>query len=107
MDTRQIATEAAEWLFKLEDDPRAETDPEFLAWLKRSPRHMGELLFATAALRLVQSGDPEGRIAIDESGAADSGEILPLKAQPDVLHGAVPRRRRWPAWTSAAAAVLA
>ncbi len=107
MDKRQIANEAAEWLFRLEDHPEEEASPEFVAWLRQSPRHMGEFLFATAALKLVQTGDPERRIEIEDLGGSAAGEIIPLtQPSPPVQDTARPRPARI-GWAVAAAVVLA
>jgi len=35
-----------------------EASTEFLAWLKRSPRHTGEFLFATATFKALAGADP-------------------------------------------------
>lgn len=110
MDYRQIATEAAEWLLKLEDDPHLEGSAEFVAWLKRSPRHMGEFLFATAAFKLVQSGDPQRRIAVEASSGADAGDIVALA--PVCVEETKDEKRTarwrgsWRIWSAAAALAM-
>lgn len=66
LDERNIATEAAEWLFRLQEDPDLRSNAEFAAWLKRSPRHMGEFLFATASFELLRSAKGDCSIDLNE-----------------------------------------
>ena len=55
-DTR-LAEEAAEWLIRLAEESCESTKTEFVAWLKRSPRHVEEFLLVSTAQQLVSDRD--------------------------------------------------
>src|SRR5688572_28611917 len=62
----KIAGKAAEWLYRLEEEENADCRPDFLAWLKNSPRHMHEFLMMTAVSRELDAIDPERRLDAQE-----------------------------------------
>src|SRR5690349_10346237 len=79
MDDVKISTEAADWLFRVQENPSLESSPELLSWLKRSPQHMGEFLMATATLTRLQSAAPAELAAIvhelDETDVPESNVV--------------------------------
>jgi len=75
-ERRIVGEDAAKWLFEL-----CETGPAdraaFVAWLKESPRHVEEFLFATATISEVRDGAKRDS---PDAGAADD-EVRRLIAQ--------------------------
>lgn len=74
-----ITLEAAEWLLRLDENCGPECRSEFLAWLKRSPRHMDEFLMVEAAYRTLHQFDPQRRAEIDALVENASAEIVQLR----------------------------
>jgi transmembrane sensor len=85
MDERRCAEEAAEWLFRLEDDPTAACKAEFASWAARSPLHMEQFLLVTAASRELDGLDPEQRIDVEAllraMPAQEAACAVPLRAE--------------------------
>jgi len=71
-----IAREAARWLCLLAEDAPG-TRSSFVAWLKRSPRHVEEFLMASAVLHGLDGAEP-----------SDTAEIERLASQDSVSRGA-------------------
>jgi transmembrane sensor len=104
----RIAEEAADWLLRLQTEPKSDCREDFIAWLKHSPRHIEELLLMSATMRVARQG---GRAA-----GVDS-ESLIQEANPHVVAFAraemsqpklrAPLWRRRKPLLAAAAAILA
>lgn len=110
---KQIAEEAADWLLRLEETPSGRHDAEFVAWLKRSPRHMDEFLTVEASYRTVQRFFPRDRVALASLiEQARGDEVVPLREE--LIHEALPakpgrntgRTLRWLASAAVAAAAI-
>ena len=85
---RQIAEEAAEWIVAVEDGPLSARDRRALvAWLSRSPDHVGEFFYAATLLQAV--GDqPEDRAAALQAVLGEkAGDVV---TRMDTGPGAVP-----------------
>jgi transmembrane sensor len=83
-DEKKIATQAADWLVRLQEDRAPENLAHFVDWLEQSPRHMGEFVIAMELTSVVRAAGPAR--AIDLEGL--------LRHPPE--HSAVVRH---PAWT--------
>lgn len=97
-DDMKIVEDAARWLVRLEEDPSAECQAEFTAWLKHSPRHLEELMLADAAYAGLEGIDLERRIDVHELLKDGGAEVVPLQSKaPHVpLHSfAFPTYTRW------------
>src|SRR5687768_2926541 len=83
MDDLKISTEAADWLFRVEENPKLESSIELLNWLKRSPQHMGEFLMATATLkRLNSAASVELAAIVRELGEVHMSNVVALREGP-------------------------
>ncbi len=105
-----VAQEAYEWFATLRESGPQE-HAAFVAWLKASPRHVGEFLSVMATYRHYSSVDPERRIDLNELIAAASSNVVPLEddrfaAAPQVSSSAG-RRKRWTLGIAAAIAAIA
>ncbi|MFT4249252.1 MAG: FecR domain-containing protein [Pseudomonas sp.] len=101
---RRAAEAAAHWHLILHDGSAGATEREaFLAWLRASPRHVGEYLavvelhgeLRSAARRVDEDGQ-----ALCERALRDDGVVVPLRlASPPPTRSPrrarLPRRRRW------------
>jgi transmembrane sensor len=100
-DTR-LAEEAAEWLTRLNEEPDTDSHADFVAWLKRSPRHMEEFLLVSTTYRLFRGIDPERQIDVQALVAKASADVLRFptdaSAAPEISidrnNGLRPRRLR-------------
>jgi transmembrane sensor len=106
----QTATEAAEWLLRLDEDSSASCRSEFAAWLRHSPQHMEEFLLLSATARNLQGIDPEHGIDVEALLKETPLNVVSLQSPPPVaMTGMSPdvRRSLWHHWKFAAAAVFA
>lgn len=111
-ERRAVGEDAARWLFDLAEGGSGRR-AEFVAWLKESPRHVEEFLFATATLREVRAGKPadsaeeiERLIAEALASPADSNVIrLDAGGKESGSHAPHQRRTRW--WIGGLVAGLA
>lgn len=99
MEHRIIAEQAAQWLCDLRQASEAE-QARFLGWLKQSPRHIKEFLFADTVWREVGQTRFEGLDldALIAQARADQGQsnIVPLtNGDPEVAERPPPTRSRW------------
>lgn len=105
MDAESPAGEqASEWLFKLQEGD-AQVHASFFAWLRQSPRHVEEFLFATAtwqALNRFGNDQPlkvEALLAEAAQQMADGTNVVQLQSTAVVASAnavrARPRRRLW------------
>lgn len=114
-ETQTISEQASQWLGILADGGEAER-VEFLKWLKQSPRHIEEFLFASATWQRLREGAAENPMEIDailaELAEAKGADIIPLQdalgtrppiQQPAVAAPSKPARRSLGHWRWAAA----
>jgi transmembrane sensor len=102
-DDIRIATEAARWQHALAGGSATESErAEFADWVKASPRHLREYLFAEALDSAASDVDPDRKMDIDLAVAADASNVTLLSRHE------IPRSagRRF-AWLAAAASVAA
>lgn len=85
-DDSRITEQAAEWLEAVEEGGPAKR-AAFAAWLKESPRHVGEVL-TVAALCKEFKGMDFSNVLVENAGAADLKKIVRLRKEV-----AAPRRR--------------
>ncbi len=64
-----ISAQAAHWLCVLTDD-EPQTQAAFLTWLRRSPQHVEEFLFATATWKKLHQAGATGTETVEEIAAA-------------------------------------
>lgn len=104
-DEVRIATEAARWQQLLSQGSATERErAEFTDWVKASPRHLREFMFAEALDAATAQVDPGREFDLTlEMPAADDNVIL-LQGDPPVRQ--MPRRRRH-AWLASAVAASA
>ncbi len=107
---QRIASEAAEWLLRLEEDDGASCSTDFVQWLRVSPHHIDEFLLVEAAWRSMHHADPQRRIDLDALIDSARSDIVPLSdtpfAAPATAHRIIaPRARRRP-WAYAAGIAL-
>lgn len=102
---QRIAEEAAQWLIDL-DDGTADL-PRFTAWLAASPRHVEELLLASAVWKAADEIDRDRKIDVEQLIRGRSN-VEPFESMPLMPRASAPARRRSMllGWASAAAAVL-
>jgi transmembrane sensor len=80
-DHKQINTEAAEWLIRLEDIERplrTRQQTDFFAWLRRSPTHLRAFLETADLWRGLEHFDPQQDIDLDKLLAARFTQITAL-----------------------------
>ncbi|MBL8271159.1 FecR family protein [Steroidobacter sp.] len=81
-ETQTISEQASQWLGILADGGDAER-AEFLKWLKQSPRHIEEFLFASATWQRLRESAAESPMEIDailaEFNEAKGADIIPLQ----------------------------
>jgi transmembrane sensor len=75
----RIATEAAEWVLRLEEDCGQGCRTEFVTWLQRSPAHLDEFLLVEASYRAIHQFDPQRRLDLDGLITRGSAEIIELR----------------------------
>ena len=102
-----IQSEAAEWVLRLDEERRTlPARTELLRWLKQSPQHIEEFLFATAAWREFDDIDPQKRMDVDSLIAEAEGNVITLgdEAADAEPVGTTTRRRAW--WIGGIAATV-
>jgi transmembrane sensor len=81
-ETHTISEQASQWLGVLTEGGEAE-HAEFLKWLKQSPRHIEEFLFASATWQRLRESAVSHPMEIDailaELDEAKGAEVIPLK----------------------------
>jgi transmembrane sensor len=75
----RIATEAAEWLLRVEDDQSVGSRAEFAAWLRHSPRHMEEFLMLSATAGALRGVDAERSIDVEALLRDSNGNVVALQ----------------------------
>ncbi len=106
-----IGEEAARWLCELREGDR-EQQAAFFAWLRRSPRHVEEFLFATTVWKKLhgfgQNNPERVERLIAAAAAVDAGNVVPLQQSLDSrpAGSATRHRRLQPAVAISAAAAL-
>jgi transmembrane sensor len=117
---RRLASEAAEWLTRLETDESRDCLSAFYDWLCESPAHIRSYLEMTEMTVQLQSAKKESTADWDALRADVSSKVLPWREQTSgalsdergehtiTTNAAMPRprRARW-FWTAAAAALVA
>lgn len=94
----QPGEQASEWLFKLQEGD-AEVRSQFFAWLRQSPRHVEEFLFATATWETLHRFGQYHPLKVEQLLAAAALEIergdnvVPLQ-RTSVVESAKAARRR-------------
>ena len=74
-----IQADAAEWVLRLDEDALpAATRSELLKWLKESPQHVEEFLFASAAWRELDDVDAGRALDVDALIAAATDNVVAL-----------------------------
>jgi transmembrane sensor len=115
-DRARIAEEAADWVFRIEEDSTPACKAEFVRWIQRSPEHMDEFLLARTTVAELSKLDAQHQIDINALLAAPGAEVVALseRAEPpfdgddSVLRLAPSRRQgRLQVAALAACAVLA
>jgi transmembrane sensor len=76
-DDLKITEQATEWL-EIIDDATPQRRAAFIAWLKESPRHVGEFLAVAAISREFNHFDAERRIDIDALLAQNQPNVVAL-----------------------------
>lgn len=66
MELRVIRERAAEWVCELQEDA-PEHPAEFAAWVRQSPRHVEEFLFAATAWKALDDIGPQSATAVDDA----------------------------------------
>jgi len=82
-DDFRIAEQAAEWAGTL-DTAGPQEQAQFVAWLRESPKHVEEFLFAAAIYRELDGIDPHRQHNIDELLAKASANVVPLLSSADM-----------------------
>ncbi len=89
---KQIAEQAASWAVTLDDGPlNHQQKRDLLHWLKTSPVHLDEFLFALSLLEGVSLSSSEKTTEIDELLAAAMADVVPLSEAAPVSRLDVPR----------------
>ena len=104
-----IQSEAAEWVLRLDEAALTlSARTELLRWLKQSPQHIEEFLFATAAWRDLDDIDPQKRLDVNTLIAEAESNVVALgdRAIDTEVDGTATRRRAWWIGGIAAAALL-
>ena len=102
-----IQSEAAEWVLRLDEEQLSlPARTELLRWLKQSPQHIEEFLFATAAWRELDDIDPQKRLDVDSLIAEAESNVIALddKAADTEPAGTATRSRAW--WIGGVAATV-
>ena len=102
-DDLAVAERAAAWIAALEQGG-SQTHAAFAAWLKQSPRHVEEALFAAAVSEGLRNFDPARRIDVKALLAEHSRNVVPLMVAPPPPRAAETETRpgRWAAAIAAA-----
>lgn len=79
MTEAKITEEAADWVLRLEEEESSNDHDEFVAWLKRSPRHMDEFLMVEASYRAIQQNYPRQRATLEKLLSAASTNVVEFK----------------------------
>lgn len=104
-----IQSEAAEWVLHLDENQLSlPARTELLQWLKQSPQHIEEFLFATAAWRELDDIDPQKCLDVDSLIAEAESNVIALddKAADTEPAGTGTRHRAWWIGGIAATALL-
>ncbi len=108
--TQLIAEEAVEWLLAFEDETSAQSDQlrvEFVQWLKSSPDHVKEFLYASNVFNEIQNNDTLS--FIQQSIVEHGSNVVPIDEftvkPPEPQQQTTQAKSRWQ--LSAAAATLA
>jgi transmembrane sensor len=105
-DEVRIATEAARWQQTLSGGTCTERErAEFADWVKASPRHLREYLFAEALDAAATDVDPDRRMEVDLNAAASASNVTILSQ--NELPPSPTRKLAWLAAAAAGAAALA
>ena len=102
-----IQSEAAEWVLRLDEEQLSlPTRTELLQWLKQSPQHIEEFLFATAAWRELDDIDPQKCLDVDSLIAEAESNVIALddEAADTEPAGTATRSRAW--WIGGVAATV-
>ncbi len=111
-DRFKLAEEAALWVVRLEQDALAHSRGEFFEWVRQSPRHMEEFMFARAVSTQLGRMDPDRKIEIDETALASLGDepvsdlVKASRRDPASSSSPLSRRARW-RWAAGMAATVA
>src|SRR5437016_3352650 len=90
-----ITERATEWL-EMIDDATPQERAAFIAWLKESPRHVGEFLAVAAVYREFNGFDPARQIDVDALIEKSSSNVVALGEEKENVSAAVKRpSRRW------------
>lgn len=94
-----LAERAAAWIAAMEregDEQRA----AFSAWLKESPRHIEEALFAAAVAEELRGFDRDKRVDVKAILREHSINVLPLATPSSLLARVRARDSRWGSWAA-------
>ncbi len=103
-DDSRITEQATDWLGTLKEGGLQEREA-FAAWLRESPRHVGEFLLVSAISREFDGMDPDHALSVEQSPAGLAPNVIELQANPPRRDVARNSRRRW--FVAGAAAALA
>lgn len=100
----KTATEAAEWLLRLEEDASTRCQREFVEWLKHSPRHMEEFLLVWATAGATREIDTDRTIDVDALLKEGMENVTPLPTAVAARPAPAAHGKRWARWWSAGVA---
>ncbi len=86
-DDRRLKERAADWLGELPSANAAER-AEFAKWVRQSPQHLEEFLFAAVAAEAIRRVDVEKNAALREKLADVTGQVVPLPRADEQFVGA-------------------
>lgn len=101
---RRIAEEAAHWLIELEDGTADLS--RFTSWLEASPRHVEELLLASALWNTIGTVDGDREIDVDALVVRARDNVQPLEGRLPTPREVPQRRTMRRGWLGAAVAAL-
>jgi transmembrane sensor len=107
-----VPEQAAEWLVELAGNGTGhDVHRRFMSWLKKSPQHVEEFLAIAGLQQEIAERSSTVEEILSELKSRDTDSAVPLFAGSETagkaMRQAVPRRRRYLLWASAAAAALA
>ena len=102
-----IQSEAAEWVLRLDEERLTlPVRTELLRWLKQSPQHIEEFLFAAAAWRELDDIDPQKHLDVDSLIAEVEGNVITLDEDATDTESAGTTTRRGARWIGGIAATV-
>ncbi len=109
-DELAIAERAAAWLSALRHEDGEDRRAAFAEWLRESPRHVEEVLFASTVERALAGFDAKGEIDVEEILREAPGNVVQLKEKAHLTSALSPlgrRRGRKTGWVVAAGMAMA